>query len=271
MTQTFSELLQDVVNDLGHQITKGITATGGSTTTIICTNLDESFQDDDFNNYIAFVHRDAGGASAAPQGEFKRVTDYVASTFTFTTEAFSSAVSAGDEILLVKPNPFPIEDLKRLCRTALHELGDIPAKDTSITFLDELTYTLPATIRKKPKQIMHYGADGVYQNVDGWDVIHNVAGSNWILYVPNPPSGDTALIYYDGLHPDLMNYDDPIMDIIPRSLARAVCSWYIAEWHSKQDETWRNNAARLFQLYQQELVSFPIKKLKRKARGFPHW
>lgn len=269
MTQIFSELLQDVFNDLGHQITKGITATGGSTTAIVCTNLDESFQDDDFNNYIAFVHRSTD--AAAPQNEFKKVTDYVASTFTLTTETFSAAIGAGDEILLVKPNPFPIEDVKRLCRLALHELGEMPSKDTSISFTDAVSYTLPTTIRKKPKQVLHYGDDGIYLNLDEWDVVPNTAGSNWSLYVPNPPSGDTALILYDGLHPDLMDYDDPIMDIIPRPLARAVCSWYIAEWHAKQDETWQKHAARLFQMYQTELIKFPLRKTKRKAQGMPHW
>jgi hypothetical protein len=51
--------------------------------------------------YYAFVFRDNGGAGAAPQGEQLVVTAYATATGTFTTAAFTAAVAAGDEILII--------------------------------------------------------------------------------------------------------------------------------------------------------------------------
>ncbi|MDP3244981.1 MAG: hypothetical protein Q8M83_05010, partial [bacterium] len=56
------------------------------------------------NPYQAFVLRDAGGASAAPQGEILPVTVYTTATGVFTTAAFTAAVAVGDEILIVHPS-----------------------------------------------------------------------------------------------------------------------------------------------------------------------
>ncbi len=56
------------------------------------------------NPYQAFVLRDAGGASAAPQGELQAITAYVTATGVFTTAAFTAAVGIGDEILIVHPS-----------------------------------------------------------------------------------------------------------------------------------------------------------------------
>lgn len=53
--------------------------------------------------YCAFVLRDAGGASAAPQGELQAITTYDSATGTFTTAAFTAAVAAGDEVIILNP------------------------------------------------------------------------------------------------------------------------------------------------------------------------
>lgn len=55
------------------------------------------------NPYQAFVLRDAGGASAAPQGELQAITAYTTATGVFATAAFTAAVAVGDEILIVNP------------------------------------------------------------------------------------------------------------------------------------------------------------------------
>jgi len=55
------------------------------------------------NPYQAFVLRDAGGASAAPQGQIEPITAYVTATGVFTTAPFTAAVGVGDEILIMNP------------------------------------------------------------------------------------------------------------------------------------------------------------------------
>lgn len=53
--------------------------------------------------YRAFILKDAGGASAAPQGEQQSITAYTSVTGVFTTNAFTAAVGIGDEILIIHP------------------------------------------------------------------------------------------------------------------------------------------------------------------------
>lgn len=273
MTQTFSELLQDTFDALGKKLTLGIIATGGSTTTIIDTTLSDDFEDNQFVGWQAFVHRDAGGSGAAPQNEVARVSAYVASSKTLTVATLTAAVAAGDEILLVKPRPLSLADAKRLCNTALREIGEIPAVDTSITLVaGTTTYTLPSTIRKRPKQVKYIPTSGTtyYAEVFDWDVIPSTPGANWTLYVPSGEVG-TAVIYYDGLHPMLSTYSDSVMDAIEPQLAKAVCGWYCAQWLARDDETWRATANDLYALYQAEFVKSPPQLWPRKAKGMPHW
>jgi hypothetical protein len=53
------------------------------------------------NPYTAFVMRDAGGLSAAPQGEKNPVTAYDSVTGTFTSPGFSVPIDVGDEIIIL--------------------------------------------------------------------------------------------------------------------------------------------------------------------------
>ncbi len=55
-------------------------------------------------SYYLTVIRDAGGAHAAPQGEFVEVTDYVSATGVFTHNALTVAMTAGDEVLIIHPS-----------------------------------------------------------------------------------------------------------------------------------------------------------------------
>lgn len=54
--------------------------------------------------FWAFVFRKGDGSSGAPQGEQQKITAYNNATGTFTTNAFTVAVAAGDEILIVNPD-----------------------------------------------------------------------------------------------------------------------------------------------------------------------
>jgi len=51
--------------------------------------------------WYAYVFRDNGGLAAAPQGETRLITGYVTATGAFTTAAFSSAVEAGDDMIIM--------------------------------------------------------------------------------------------------------------------------------------------------------------------------
>ena len=51
--------------------------------------------------YFVFVLRDAGGLGAAPQGEYRAISAYSSATGLFTHAAFSAALVATDEVLIV--------------------------------------------------------------------------------------------------------------------------------------------------------------------------
>lgn len=95
MSYTLLTLRQELARSTGGLI-QG-TATGGSTTTLIDTNLLDSgeFGDDHLNGADLYITDTTD--DAAPKGEARYVTDFVASTGTATVgKAFTAAPGAGD-------------------------------------------------------------------------------------------------------------------------------------------------------------------------------
>jgi hypothetical protein len=76
-------------------------AMAGSTTTLVLTNL-AGFPEDIFNDdfYIEVIRND-NNVGLAPEHEIRLVTDYVSATGTFTTNAFSANVEAGDLVAVI--------------------------------------------------------------------------------------------------------------------------------------------------------------------------
>src|SRR3989304_4405440 len=70
------------------------TATTGSTTTIVDT-ASRTEPDDFWNGGVAWLLYDANGAAAAPEAEYKTITDFVNSTATVTAGTFTGAVGGG--------------------------------------------------------------------------------------------------------------------------------------------------------------------------------
>jgi hypothetical protein len=62
--------------------------------------------------WYAYVFRDAGGAAAAPQGEQKLVTGYTSATGLFTTEAFTTPVAVGDDVIIMSGRIAAIPEIK---------------------------------------------------------------------------------------------------------------------------------------------------------------
>lgn len=81
-----------------------------STTTVKCPNL-AGFENDVFNNhYYMWVIRNANSLGAAPDDEYRLITDYVSSTGVFTVNAFSANVEASDVVLVVHESIIDILD-----------------------------------------------------------------------------------------------------------------------------------------------------------------
>lgn len=88
---------------------------------------------DYFVGWTAYVSWDAGGGSAAPQGEYRTITDYVSTTGTFTLGAAATQLSASDIILVIHPM---IAALGLIGDTAA--TGAVTATDTAMAYIKQL-------------------------------------------------------------------------------------------------------------------------------------
>jgi len=72
-----------------------------STVTLVMPNL-AGFPNDIFNNefYVQVIHNN-NAPGVAPEGEIRKVTDYVGATGTFTTDAFTANVEANDLVCVI--------------------------------------------------------------------------------------------------------------------------------------------------------------------------
>jgi len=115
-------------------------ATGGSVSTLIDT-LFLTHVDDFFNGGTVWVIQ-AGGV--APEGEAKRISDFVQSTATATLEtALTTTLAAGD-LYGIAGARYPLNYLIGKINQALVDMGPIPYSDISITSVAGQTeYDLP--------------------------------------------------------------------------------------------------------------------------------
>lgn len=270
-----THLWQRVCDKLG--LTKGVLATGGSTTTIVDTSLSTDYQDySDFQSNYGFVRHDNGGAGAAPEGEVQLVTGYAATTKTLTTNTFSSAIGAGDVITLVRGSILPLNDLKRICSLALQELGNVPNPNTSLTTAASQTqYTVPSGVpwnRIVDVQLPRFTDDSndmQYVSVRYKVIPPTSPGAgDATIEIQQPDSDLTIRLIWVGQHIDTFDYDDDISTAIHPSLAVAAAALECALWKKEQF----SDAIQLLQSKKDEAVRmFPVTKYIKKTGGMPHW
>jgi hypothetical protein len=84
----------------GADFLESTASTNTTATEVILADYTSSIiQDKHFIGFVMYVSYDAGGLHAAPEGEYKRITDYDASAGKFTVEsAFTAAVTASDKV-----------------------------------------------------------------------------------------------------------------------------------------------------------------------------
>jgi len=99
MAYLLTNLIQDAAIKMGRSVYDYFTATGGSTTTVVCTTMSDRIEDDDVRDAIQasslIVTRDVAGASAAPEGEMYEVGSYSQTSYTFTIQLQDLMVATG--------------------------------------------------------------------------------------------------------------------------------------------------------------------------------
>ena len=275
----FTHLLQRVYDKL--EQVKGITATGGTTASIIDTTLSTDYQDfSDFDGTVAFIARDAAGAGAAPEGELALVSGYTSSTKTlaFAASSFTVAPASGDSVLLAQGAVFPLNDVKRMCNNALKNLGDVINLDTSLTTAASQTeYTIPTGVSYR--SIIDVKVQGNTSDSDD-NQFHSVpfeispdatiGGGDAVIVITQPDSGRELQVWSIGPHTTLANYYDPVSIDIHPSLAVAACALECASIN-RQAAIQQGLLDKLQAEFALELRRHPIRKYIRKVSGMPHW
>lgn len=238
-----THVLQQLLRRLGGKVT---TATGGSTTTFIDTKLEAELEggneDDIFNGGTVLVVEDAGGVFAAPEGEFSRITDYVASTQTGTfSPAITAAIASGDKIIIAPPD-FPLFDMIEVVNDALKDLTELPRFDTSITTTSNQTeYTLPIVV--KGGRILNVEVQGIttdsndnrWQPIPRWKEYFANAGSTGTFRLPQYPQGYTVRITYMKHHARVKAFDDYIDEHLHPHLVHSAVFAFAMQWRNDND------------------------------------
>lgn len=229
MTTMFDAVLQ-LTNRLG--VLRVSTATGGSTTTIVDTKRTEGV--DTLNGGGALIITDAGAASAAPEGEWGRVTDWVLSTHTATISTVTAAVAAGDTYG-IWAGKFSLDILISAINNEIVKHKVVRHDRTSLDIIsNQSEYTLPAGIRQD-------NLLNVYEETDtdtsdskptplNFEVQTAAAGSQHTLVIKSRDvtAGNDIMLEYKTFLAPLYLASDTIDDSLP--LARILDS---AAGHAK--------------------------------------
>lgn len=244
MAKTLSNLLLDVAVQMG-LAEEPFLATSGSTTTLIENtlygDLEEQPPEDFALGYTAFVEYDAGGAGAAPQGQYQRVTNYNETAFQFTTDAFTAAVATGDRIVVVN-NQVPLQQMILLANEVLSDYGRQDLTDTSLTTAANQTeYTLPAGITKENLYDVRIQSVLTDSNDNRWnpiafDVIPGAAGTQRTLVINQYPEGYDLMLYYRDYHARLTVYNSTISENLPYPQIKAALRFKITDWFNNKNE-----------------------------------
>lgn len=273
MTETLSNLTYRVARELGI-VTWG-TATGGAVGTLIDTN-DRTEVDDYWNGGTLWLLRDAGGASAAPEGELQVVSDFANSTKTVTFRSNMTVAPATGDNYAIADKRFPFSTLVQVVNMALQDAGRIPVVDTSITIADNQTeYTLPAAIypdnlKRVFVQIEKNDSnDNQWQELFNWWIDVTATGTADTLILPYQwASGYKLRLEYIALHPQLNLYSDKLSETVPieRVIYQAA---YLALkwWKDKYKQDTYNDAIQMMQAKAVEMSrTYPIKRPRKPSR-----
>jgi hypothetical protein len=278
MALTLSKVLQRAWREMGFAI--DILATGGSATTIIDTNTQYT-SDDALLGGTAIVTRDAGGLGVSPEGKFSRITDFVASTKTFTIDTVTDAIAAGDSILLATPR-IKLPQMIQAVNDGLTDIGTISLVDTSLTSAASQTeYALPVGLKIKRlldvqlQTVTNDSNDNKYYSVLGMmQYIPAAPGSTGLLILPQLPQSKTIKIIYEGVHPVLSAYSDVISETIQEELAVAAAinkalTWYVSKRGDSALDTFviqRWNDAK--NILQAQKAEKPVHRMKPRPKWF---
>jgi hypothetical protein len=256
-------LLRDAYQELGQlQVGK---ATGGSSTTVVDSNLIDTGKDDDWKDGMVIILEDAGGVGVAPEGEFARVDAYSDGNGTLTIDSLTAAVSAGDVYGLASAY-YPLHQMIELANLALRKLGDLVLVDTTTLDTVEAQTEYAAAVawkRRPPRQIDIQSNPGDlddhrWRTLFDWEFVPSAAGqTGLIVFKTQPPAGRDLRIWYEDLHPRVNSCSDVIHETIHPALAAAALVESALNWQISRLE-----GENIFMLEQVNHAKIQLERMK---------
>lgn len=277
-----SQWMQKVYRNLG-KVKKHdeFVITGGSTSTIIDTKIATrpTPYDDDYGiGYTAFIVRDAGGASAAPENEFAAVTGYASSTntFSFAASSFTVAPASGDKVALVNDD-IPVQTMIEQANMVLTDLGRIELVDstslTTVSSLGDWDYTLPTAAKYSLRrvEVKRWLGDS-YQTVYDRKITPSSPNATGLLTLPAQIAGLTIKLWYEGVHPTLTAYNSVVSETIDDNLAVWGLMAYALQWYNNtlggRNDHWNRRGAEAWNMYNSLLAERPVVKSQKQPKFF---
>ena len=249
-----------------------VAATGGSATTVVDTAT-RFTTDDALVNGTALVISTTDGLT--PQGKFSRISDFVASTYTFTIDTVTDAIAAGDVIGLARPT-IPHLHMKQAVNDALKDhIGTMSKVDVTLTSAsDDATYTLPAGmfIKRLIDVQIDDGSDYYTSILSKVEILPTTTGAQMLSH--DLESGQNIKIIYEGLHPELTIYSSYVHESIPIALltdgtVQKALEWLVSKRGDSALGTFllqRKNEAE--QKIANAKVEHPVNRVRKAARWF---
>lgn len=200
-------------------------------------------KDDVWKNGAIFVLEDAGGAGAAPEGEYKLITAYVDTSGKFTVESNFSAQPASGDLYGIVSEYYPLYTMIELVNAGLRGLGDIALVDTTTldTATDKTEYAAAVEWKRRAPQRIDYQGntddadDNRWIRVFDWEFVPAAPGSTGlIVFHTQLPEERDIRIWYMGSHPRLSAYDDVVAEVITPELAVASCVERALRWQNSR-------------------------------------
>ena len=218
---TLSDILRSSLVKLGNM--EVFTATNGSTTTIVDSDLGGTDADKVRGTMMVLANADSAGA--APENEFAEVTGYTASTGTMTGAAssFTVAPAAGDTYGISNGKDYPHQQMIRSVNDALQSLGDIPKVDTTTldTAANQTEYAYALAWKRQPpyrvdlQMVTTDADDNKWKELNPglWYYVPADAGSTGLLVFNFNPVAERGLrVWYRGPHDAVVDYNDVIYE-----------------------------------------------------------
>jgi len=285
MAITAANIAYRVWQDLGKiDAFEEFVATGGSTTTVVngkVADRQDRPEDNYSTDFTAIIVRDAGGASAAPEGEMQRISSYVSSTYTHTVDtAFTAAPASGDFVAIANAD-IPLREMYRAINNALVKIGEIPLTDSSLTSASNQTeYALPVSLKRKNLLRVEYQSklndanDNRWVHIHEFDIIPAAPGSTGLLVLPQLVDGRTIRLTYKGVHPTITTYSSTISEYLHPAILIPAVTKEVLRWSNAvtggSNQYWLQKENEAAQELEMALRKYPVWTPKTTPKYFTH-